>query len=242
MPKRNEKTFVERLGIGASVGEVLGRGHTGRRIHVGDDYRLAEAWSGLADRRDLLAHSAANRFREEVAAVPPLHDIELRCVRGRLDNGAVRGWEDMGPPQTPHENRYNSPSQTVLYLCDSRLGVNMELCPEGRCRLLLQEYILPLISLKLADFSNPDLSEFVDAAFDMAESSRVSGRAGRADFLFSQLLADLVREAGFHGMLVPGVRGDPERRYLNVVVFDPPTSRDWRLWSLRDSGFRLVVT
>lgn len=146
----------------------------------------------------------------------------------------------MGPPPEPRENRYNSRSQGALYLCDSEEGVRRELCPEGEGQLALQDYVLPLDSLRLADFAASGLSELLSAAFDMAESSLVPGRVGRGDFLFSQVLADLVRESRFQGMLVPGVRGDREHRYLNVVVFDPPAGHDWPLWSRKESGFRVA--
>lgn len=243
MAKHIERTFGEGLSVSASADKVLGRGHTGRHTHVGDGFRLAQTWSALAKPSDLRSHPAADQFRSEIKTVPLRPGSELLGFRGRLDDGSVRNWEHMGPPPTPQDSRYSSDGQVALYLCNSEAGVHKELCPrDGECRIFLQEYILPLTPLRFADFAGPDLSEFVSAAFDMAEGSHVCGRVGRGDFLFSQLLADLVRESEFQGMLVPGVRGDKACQYLNIVVFDPPAGRDWRLWSRKGSGFRRVVT
>jgi len=36
-------------------------------------------------------------------------------------------------------------------------------------------------------------------------------------------------------MQVPGVLGDPELQYRNIIVFKPD---EWRRWSLREAGFQ----
>ena len=90
--------------------------------------------------------------------------------------------------------------------------------------------------LRLGDLAASDLTEFVKAVFDVAENSAVEGRVGPTTLLFTQVVARIVREAGFDGMVVPGVRGTTDFKYRNVVVFDA-TNR-WAEWSGRDAGFR----
>jgi hypothetical protein len=86
----------------------------------------------------------------------------------------------------------------VLYLADSVEGVTLE-CSASR--LCVQEFRIDPNVLKLADLSSPLVPNVLAAAFDMAESSLVPGRGGRADYAFSKLLATFVREAGFDGTL-----------------------------------------
>jgi hypothetical protein len=126
---------------------------------------------------------------------------------------------------------------TVLYLCDSIQGVFNELAKNGGGGLILQDYLLPP-SLRLANFADPCVSEFLQGAFDMAENSMVDGRVGRTGYLFSQVLAEITLEAEYDGMIVPGVRGNRDLRYRNVVVFNPLDK--WTAWSCQDAGFRFV--
>ena len=242
MVKRIQKTFSENVSVSASVDKTLISHATGQRTHVGDDYYLTEAWSEVPTPKAMCSHIAAVRFQDEIAKVSAYLGNELACIRGRPDDGTIDGWERMGPPQQPgEEGRYNSSCRVALYLCDSDEGVRREFSlPPGQ-KLFLQEYILPLESLLIADFSHPDVSEFISAVFRMAEISGQDSPIGRDDFVFSQLVADLVRESGFEGMLVPGVRGDNELHYRNVVVFDPPAVSSWRCWSRKGAGFRSVV-
>jgi len=242
MAKHIQKTLSRNLSVSASVDKTVIRGETGRRTHVGDDFYLVKAWSEVPTLNDMRSHFAAARFQDEIAKVSHRLGNDLVCVRGRPYDETIDGWERMGPPaQAGKEGRYNSASQVVLYLCDSEEGVRREFSLKLGGKLFLQEYILPLGSLQLADFSVPDPNEFTSAVFDRAEISGEDSRIGRHDFEFSQLVADLVREGGFQGMLVPGVHGDSEFRYLNVVVFDPPAASGWRVWSQKGKGFRNVV-
>ena len=78
--------------------------------------------------------------------------------------------------------------------------------------------------------------ELVARGMDNAESCNVLGRPGPNDYSYSQLVADLVRGAGFDGMLVPGVRGTGGA-YRNLVIFEP---RCWRDWSRKAEGFRQI--
>jgi hypothetical protein len=102
-------------------------------------------------------------------------------------------------------------------------------------KYFLQRYDVPAAALGLADFTSPHVNELVGAVFDMAESADVEGRIGSSDFVFGQVVAALVRRAGFGGMLVPGVRGDQTVKYRNAIIFDP--DERWIVWSQQVAGF-----
>lgn len=72
----------------------------------------------------------------------------------------------------------------------------------------------------------------------MAENSMVDGRVGPTGYIFSQVLAEITQEAEYDGMIVPGVRGNRDLQYRNVVVFNPLDK--WPAWSCQDAGFRFV--
>jgi hypothetical protein len=65
--------------------------------------------------------------------------------------------------------------------------------------------------------------------FSIAEDCSVQGR-GPDSYIFSQTVAEIVREAGFDGMVIPGTRGASGERYSNVVIFDPLQDERWRSW------------
>ena len=68
--------------------------------------------------------------------------------------------------------------EEVVQTCSQVLdGVRLELETD---RLCLQEFRIDPSVLKLADLSSPQVPNVLAAAFDMAESSVVSGRPGRA--------------------------------------------------------------
>ena len=224
-----------------TIGLVVNRGHTGRSTPVGVDYRLVEEWSKAGSREQLMSHQAANRFRTELNSVATVGGGSVECVRGRLDDGTIASWRDMGPPPPSCAvgGRYAPSGAVVLYLCDSAPAVFRELSPADNGRVFLQEYVLRTDSLRLADFTPARLDEFVKAVFDVAENSSLEGRVGPVGYTFSQVVGDLVRQAGFDGMVVPGVRGAPHFQYRNVVVFE---SQDrWLRWSRQETGFRSAM-
>lgn len=220
-----------------SLGLVVTRGHTGRSSPVGSDYRLAEAWAKVTERDQLLNHEVADQFRLALKSCPVHPTDSLVVYRGRSDD-AVSSWREMGPPTSAlSAGRYNSVGWVVLYLCDSVAGVTREVTRTADTRLCVQRYEIPAKALRLLDGAG-QVSELVGAAFDMAESAGVDGRIGPSDFQFGHVVAELVREAGFGGMLTPGVRGDAELKYRNVIVFEPGDR--WIEWSQKDEGFSVV--
>lgn len=75
--------------------------------------------------------------------------------------------------------------------------------------------------MRIADFSDPHLDNFMGLVFDNAE--RQTG-----DYRFSQAIAEIVERHEYSGMLVPGVQGNPTQRYNNLILFQPEAR--WRDW------------
>jgi RES domain len=207
-------------------------GHTGRAVRGNEAYAFAMKWARLPTREELLGHPACQEFSYLVPLVSPVSGSTLVCFRVRGITGAPPQSNEMGPPeQDPHGRRYNPPGQPALYLSDSEEGLRRELSVldvEGIP--YVQRYRLPLDRLRIADFS-ADCSQipedhFLVAVFSIAEECKVEGR-GPNRYIFSQIVAELVA-AHFDGMRVPGVRGNPDAHYNNVVVFRP--HRGWQAW------------
>ncbi len=231
-----EKRIGGSVALSGSPGIVVTRGHTGRSSSVGPDYRDAEKWSNT-DPDTIRTHPAAERFRAELQTVS-VYLGSMNFVRGRPQDNSIISWRDMGPPKSLDQaGRYAPKGMTVLYLCDSIQGVFNELAKTGGDGLFLQDYLLPP-SLRLANFSDSSVSGFLQGAFDMAENSMVDGRVGPTGYVFSQVLAEITQEAEYDGLIVPGVRGNRDLRYRNVVVFNPLDK--WLAWSCQDAGFRFV--
>ena len=240
MGKVFKKKLTGNVEGSGTVDRVIGRSHTGRSIPAGEDYSLAQEWGTRGSMDELLSHTAAARFRAELASTPTVGGSNLLCVRGRDDDSKITSWQNMGPEDPPERGgRYNAPGVIALYLCDSKDGVLRELKPIPGRRVFLQDYEIPLDELRLADCSSGDLTDFMKAVFDRAERCSVEGHVESSNYMFSQVVGQLVREAAFEGMLVPGVRGVPGFQYRNVVVFD--THNRWRTWSRQDAGFRYVM-
>jgi hypothetical protein len=143
----------------------------------------------------------------------------------------------MGPPlpAKASAHRYNRAGAPVLYLCDSVGGVRRELGADVD-ELYIQRFSVPVNDLHVADLTAVELPEVIRGAFYTAELIGVMGlRTPLETFAFSQALAEMIAGAGFDGMLVPGVRGEREARYTNLVVFH---FDNWRSWSLQAAGFR----
>ncbi len=221
--------------VGEHTEAIVERAHTGRCSGTDELDRLAQEW----DAQPLASHKGAHIFRETVNTLPRLNDGLVVGFRGRRknDHEIIRGWEDMGPPPegVTEGGRYDAPGSTVLYLCSRKDAVGLEKPGEGV--LYVQEYALPTETLAILDARPSPTGKpgFVDSVFDLAESSCLEGRTGRADFKFSRLVAQLVSEASFDGFKVPGVRGHREFWYSNLVIFRP--GKAWQDWSRKEAGF-----
>ena len=93
--------------------------------------------------------------------------------------------------------------------------------------------------LRIADLTDIPADHFVAAVFSQAESCKVAGR-GPDSYLFSQVVAEIV-STRFDGMRIPGVRGESDFHYSNVVVFSPHPA--WPTWLVPGSDpYRLDLS
>jgi hypothetical protein len=208
---------------------------TGRHIRADEDYSTAKEWSEEPSAHAIVTHESCKRFQKELSIVESLSMLDLRCFRGRTSpfiDGYPPTSHQMGPPKPEHtdENgRYNLKGFPALYLCDSITGVKFEL--EYRKQpIWIQNYFLKSTSLRIADLrkDNPKVSPFINCVFWFAESAN---KNSLPSLIFSQTIAQIVGEF-FEAMIVPGVKGDDEQKYNNIVIFHP--SSKWEEWLEED--------
>ena len=223
----------ERTGLSDQVGCSLTRGATGRTTNYEcTEHHLQETlvkkWAEAENKEVLLSHPTADKFGSMITETPVINGTTLVCYRGSYRR------PDMLPRPLPHHfgppppeltetGRYNIAGEPVLYLCTKNYGVAYEKREDSNPirDLFCQEYMLDLSVLRLADFADRKLDNFIQIVFDYAESGMGDGNIDKSEYLFSQVVAAIVEQKGFSGMLVPGVRGTPEHRYQNVVIFNP---------------------
>lgn len=223
----------EQIGFSAQIGCSLKRGATGRTTNFEtpenhDQETLAKQWAESKNKDEFLSHPAAEKFRSMIREIPLINSTTLVCYRGcyrRSDMLPRPLPHHFGPPppELTEAGRYNYAGEPVLYLCTTAYGVAYE--KHEDCKsikdLFCQEYILDISRLNLADFSHPSLDNFIQIVFDYAENGLRGGNVDRGDYIFSQIVGAIVKQCGFSGMSVPGVRGNPERLYQNIVIFNP---------------------
>ena len=125
------------------------------------------------------------------------------------------------PPGNLSKGRYNRVGQSALYLSADLFGLKAEMGrSEDDTNHLYYARYHPVDSLSVVDLSDTSIHAALQLAFDRAE---------RLDTPYetSQKLADVVRSLGIDGMIVPGVRGNPDHHYRNVVLFN---CKDWEKW------------
>jgi hypothetical protein len=200
---------------------------TGRLITADAEYALIREWAELPDQDLQQRHDAGARFAAHLTQVTRFAGASLLCCRGRrFPSAHVPTSDEMGPPPmaVASKGRYNKSGESVLYLCESDMGVVREPIG-GDGQLWIQRFVLPLDGLAIADFSSLRADDFASKVFWFAELAGIEGVAHR--IRFSQLVASIVAQK-FDGMRIPGVRGGDDVRYSNIVVFR--AERSWRDW------------
>jgi hypothetical protein len=182
----------------------------------------------MADERLTAAFTA--QIREELAKAPMVSEQTLVCFRGRPFKNEVPTALQMGPPpagSTRHDNRYSRKDRPDLYLSDSVEGVRREMA-HNDCQLWVQVYGIPAATLRIGDLTpastEPSLSQILWFA-------DLGGEEGQPDRV-GQEVSELARKM-FNGILVPGVHGDEEFLYHNIVMFEPDEKR-WQSWLKAD--------
>ncbi|OEU66926.1 MAG: hypothetical protein BA863_07960 [Desulfovibrio sp. S3730MH75] len=230
---KNDMIIQEQAGCSVQLGCSLTRGSTGRttNFETPEDHlqeALVEQWAKAKNRDAFLSHPNAAKFRSMISETHVINGTTLVCYRGcyRRPDMLPRPLPNHfgpPPPELTEAGRYNIAGEPVLYLCTTDYGIVYEKQEDNNPikNLFCQEYILDLSVLRLADFADSNLDNFIRIVFDYTEYGLRGGNIDKSDYLFSQVIAAIVEQYGFSGMSVPGVRGVPDRRYQNIVIFNP---------------------
>ncbi|MBW2741441.1 MAG: RES family NAD+ phosphorylase [Deltaproteobacteria bacterium] len=231
--RKDDTIIQEQVGLSDQLGCSLTRGATGRTTNYESPEHnrqeaLVKQWAEAENREAFLMHPTAEKFGSIISEAPVINGTTLVCYRGcyrRPDMLPHPLPHHFGPPPPEHTDagRYNIAGKPVLYLCTTKYGAAYEKQEDSNPikDLFCQEYLLDLAVLRLADFADPSLDNFIQIVFDYAEYGIRDGKINKDEYLFSQAVAAIIGGKGFSGILVPGVRGTPERRYQNIVIFNP---------------------
>jgi hypothetical protein len=217
------------IGGSATIGVI--RGNTARSVIANADFRAVEDFAAT-EPSTWPRSELAERILAAITRAPLMRGERVIAFRGRPASEPVVGWQEMGPHPAPPAGRYNRAKVPVLYLCLTEDGVRRERAGA----LCIQEYELNPQSLRIADFSHEANANLLHVAFDVAERVEFDERPQRTNEDFPRFLADLAFSAELDGFLVPGVRGEKDRYYHNVVLFNP--IHRWESWSRKEAGFR----
>jgi hypothetical protein len=203
---------------GSPARGILGATYTGRSIDVEGGYPEAKKW--LEDYETSSGECLElERQLLQSLGLAAAYTLEAPLFRGRFFSSPPDSFQDFGPPppDKARRGRYNTEGIPVLYLCSSVCGVVRELgTPPLGCKLWIQRFqILP--ELRMADARELAIDSLAAAVFWLIES-------GRDRSLSPPRLGERVGQligAEYDGLIVPGVRGEPNELYWNAVIFRP---------------------
>jgi hypothetical protein len=221
MPKRHYTLKAEpgRYEVhGSPTSGILGALYTGRSVDVEGGYRDAKKWlddyETSCGANPTLEHQLLQSLR-----IAPSSTSCVPLFRGRFFGSPPNSSQDFGPPSPAHacRGRYNGKAVPALYLCSSVTGVKKELgAPPPGYTLWTQRFqISP--EIRMADARELAIDSFAAAVFWLIESGRDRLLAPPQ---LGQRIGQLIG-AEYDGLLVPGVRGEPNQLYWNAVVFRP---------------------
>jgi hypothetical protein len=195
---------------GSPARGFLGATYTGRSIDVEGRYPEAKKWVESYE----TLHEESLGFERELIQSLELADpsaFETPLFRGRFLSKCPVSIQEFGPPPSDRarQGRYNPEGDPALYLCSSRTGVGRELGPPPLgCKVWIQRfYILP--ELRVADARHLSIDSLAAVAFWLIESGRERSLAPPK---LGQRLGNLIG-ATYDGLIVPGVRGGPNKLY-----------------------------
>jgi len=202
---------------GDSTRAFLGAEYTGRSIDVEVAYPAAKRWLEAYEKSLEPNLNLEAQFLNSLTSAS--EDVFDRpWFRGRWLSKPPECEDQFGPPppEDAGPGRYNAQGEPALYLCSSCDGVKREIgeIVEGK-QLWIQEFRIPP-ETRLADARSLPRDSLAAAVLWLIESAR--DRAIRP-----QLGVRIVQIVGSHydGIIVPGVRGDPDALYSNLVLFRP---------------------
>jgi hypothetical protein len=215
---------------GSSAGGALGAAYTGRWIDAEGRYSEAKDWVEGYEASQAIV---ANLEEELLRSLVPAESLafELPLFRGRFLSDPPGSFHDFGPPPSDRatRGRYSAKGVPALYLCSSVGGVVRELgSPPANCRLWVQRFrIQP--DVRMADARQLAVDSFAAAVFWLIESGRDFGAAPRLGQRIGEVIA-----TEFDGLIVPGVRGEPNQLYWNAVILRPGDR--WRQFVDQSAG------
>ncbi len=202
------------------------------------------------DRVQVLAHAelpsglanvdTVEELRAAMADIGPPAEREIQAYRGRSPPflGDIPTRNEMGPPPlsptSECEGRYGVPRTSTLYLSESTDGVRRELLRSGD-QIWIQRFVIPTAAVRLADLRGTEhsIQPLLNSVLWFTE---LSGEQGQPPLAFSQFFARLMAER-FDGVLLPGVRGDADLQYWNLVLFR--AQAEWRHWLADEEPWHL---
>lgn len=201
-------------------------GQTGREVgDMSDEEReslcAVKDWCNSKDSDAIVSHSAADRFCEELSRLRHFDEETVIAFRGRVSPDTQEPHE-FGPPPRAVPNRYNRNGEKTLYLATSEEGVRREVPEVDWCH----KFEIPTKKMRIADIRQANCSVFINQVFFSAERGENTCIIDRNNYYFSHAVGMLVCNK-FDGMLVPGVRGDREVQYDNLVLF---VTEGWENW------------
>jgi hypothetical protein len=226
-------TVQEKVHATDQFGCSIIRGTTGRKTDYhteehAEQERLVKSWAACKNQEESFAHESANVFRSLMESLPIFCDSKIKCYRGchmrpEMIPRPLPHHFGPPPPEYTKAGRYNCENDPVLYLCTTLSGVALEIQDDSKERsaLYCQEYLLNGTSLRLANFADKNLNNFIRVVFDYAENGLRFGAIDYDDYGFSQIISCMVKTSNFSGMIVPGVRGSKEHNYNNIILFNP---------------------
>jgi len=203
---------------GSPARGILGATYTGRSIDVEGRYPEAKKWVESYE----TSHEEHSELEGELLqslGLAATSTFEAPLFRGRFLSNSPGSFQDFGPPppDRARRGRYSAEGVPALYLCSSITGVVRELGPPPvGYRLWIQRFqILP--ELRMADARQLAIDSLAAAVFWLIESGRDRSLAPPQ---LGQRLGQLIG-AEYDGLIVPGVRGEPNELYWNAVIFRP---------------------
>jgi RES domain len=203
---------------GCSARFIFGAPYTGRSIDVEGRYPDAKKWVESYEASQE-GHLDLERELLESLRLTVIDTFEATLFRGRFLSSPPHPFREFGPPpfDLAKRGRYSAERVPALYLCSSKTGVIRELGapPEGfKCWIQRFRISAGLRMVHARDLATDSLAA---AVLWLIESGR--DRLSDPPKL-GQRLGELIGK-DYDGLIVPGVRGEPNELYWNAVVFHP---------------------
>ena len=201
---------------GSPTRGILGATYTGRSIDVEGGYPVAKAWLENYETSPG-EHPELERQLIQSLGLAAASTFEAPVFRGRSLSNPPGSFQCFGPPppDKASRGRYNAQGVPALYLCSSVNGVRREPARRLRGRRLWIQRFQILPELRMADARELAIDSLAAAVFWLIESGRDCSPP-RLGERVGQLIG-----TEYDGLIVPGVRGEPNELYWNAVVFRP---------------------